>query len=224
MNLTTAEKFLLLAQHPGKGRFITSGIYINYGITGALIMEMTFRKKAAIENEKLVVKARKRSTDPIEAEIIATVGKFKKPRSVKRTLNKLSRNAGKYRGILLKQLARKGYLRIEEKTFLGFIQYKRHYLTNPKSRNELIRQLKDNLFYQKEISNEDAAVFGLLEACKMQRVLSSNKDELKVIRKQFKEKLSENAVASSVDKTIRQVQAAMMGAIVASAVAAGSSR
>lgn len=219
MNLTTAEKFLLLARHPEKGRFLISGIHVNYGLTGALILDMTLQKKVAVENDKLVLKTRKRSTDPVEKEIIAVLQKFKKPPSVRRTIYKLSRKSGTFKRIILSQMVRKRLISREDTAFLGFIPYRRYYLINRKLRNDLIKQLKENLVYQKELNNQDAVLLGLVEACKMYNVLSTDKEELKNIRKQFKEKLKENAVAASVDKTIRQVQAAVMGAVVASSVA-----
>ncbi len=219
MALTTAEKFLLLAQHPEKGRFLISGIHIKYSIPGALVLDMSLQKKVAIENDKLLVKSRKRTTDPIEAEVITTIQKFKKPRSVRRSISKLSGKSGTFKRILLAQMVRKRLIRREEKSFLGFIRYNRYYLVNRKLRNDIIKQLKENLLFQKELSNEDAVVLGLIEACKMHKVLSADKNELNNIKKQLKEKLKKNAVASSVDKIISQVQAAVMGAVVAAAVA-----
>jgi golgi phosphoprotein 3 len=224
MKLDTAEKFLLLAQHPDKGRFLAPGIYVTYGLIGALILDLSLKQKVTIEDEKLILKTRKRTADPIESEIISTLQKFERPLSVRRSINKLSRKEGKFKSILLTQMARKRILRIEFKTFLGLIKYRRHYLTDRKTRNELIQQLKNNLLHLKVISDEDAVIFGLIEACKLHKVLSSDKDEQKVIGKQLKEKLKENSVAANVDKTIRQIQAAVMGAVVAAAVTAGRGR
>ncbi len=61
MNLNTAEKFLLIAQHPVKGRFTISDVQINYGIIGALLLEMSLENRIAIEENILILKNEKSS-------------------------------------------------------------------------------------------------------------------------------------------------------------------
>ncbi len=53
MDLNTVEKFLLLAQHPQKGRNISSDLHINYGIIGAILLELSLDGELVLDNNKL---------------------------------------------------------------------------------------------------------------------------------------------------------------------------
>ncbi len=54
MELSTVEKFILLAQHPEKGRFTIGVMQLNYGIIGALLPEMSQDKIVVLEDKKRV--------------------------------------------------------------------------------------------------------------------------------------------------------------------------
>ncbi len=206
MKLSTVENFLLFAHHPNKGRFVVSEMNINYGIIGAILLEMSLEDKVIIENDNLILKS------------------SKKPRKIKYWITKLSSKSRKYKWIILNELSGKNFMRIENKTFLGFIRYKRSYLIDNRTRDNLIQQLRNNILFQQELSNENVVLLGLIEACKMHNIIASNKDELKAIRKKLKQIIKESPIADSVDKTIKQVQGAILGAIIASTAASSAGR
>ena len=56
----------------------------------------------------------------------------------------------------------------------------------------------------------------------MERVLSTDRDELKRLRQQLKVMVSESPVSDVVAQTIRQVQAAIIVSVTAAAVASAS--
>ena len=57
----------------------------------------------------------------------------------------------------------------------------------------------------------------------MHKIFSSDKAELKTIKKRLKTIMEENPIAESVDKTIKEVQAAIFVGIMASTVVTTSS-
>lgn len=65
----------------------------------------------------------------------------------------------------------------------------------------------------RDLSNETILVLGLIEACKMHKILTSDKVELKRLKQELKEIINESPISNTVDKTIKQVQAAIIGAI-----------
>lgn len=222
MKLSIAETFLLIAQHPIKGRFLTSDIHINYGIIGAFLLEMSLEGKVEIENGKLIIKHSESTDHKIISELSITIANSKKPRKIRYWISKLARNSKKYKWIILSELADNNFIRIENKTFLGLIPYKRNYLIDNVSRDHLIQELKSKLLLRQELSNENLIIFGLIEACKMHKIITSDKNELKIIRKVLKQIIKESPIAETVDETIKQVQAAIIGAIVASTVVSSS--
>ncbi len=221
MELSTVEKFLLIAQHPIKGRFIISDVQINYGIIGAILLDMSLEQKVIIEDNKLNLKNRGKVKDPIISEIVEIISISKKPRKIKSWVIKLARKSRKYKWLILGELNRKRLIRIENRKFLGLIPYRKKYLTESRTREKLIRHLKKCILHpsSQEINNEDVVVLGLVEACKMHKILSENRRELKIIKKEIKEIIKKSPIADAVDKTIKEVQAAIIGAIVATSVA-----
>lgn len=224
MKLSTVEKFLLIAHHPNKGRFVVSEMNINYGIIGAILLEMSLEDKVIVENDNLILKNSRSAGNQIVSEISIMISSSNKPRKIKYWITKLASRSGKYKWIILNELSGKNFIRIENKTFLGFIRYKRSYLIDGRARDKLIQQLRSNILFRQEKSNESVVLLGLIEACKMHPIIASNKGELKVIRKKLKQIIKESPIADTVDKTIKQVQAAIFGAIIASIAASSAGR
>ncbi|MCD6322766.1 MAG: GPP34 family phosphoprotein, partial [Clostridiales bacterium] len=115
------------------------------------------------------------------------------------------------------------FLRIENRKFLGLIPYRKSYLIDGTTRENLISQLRNNVLFRHDLNEDSILMLGLIEACKMHKIITSDREELKKLKKELKEIIKESPIADTVDKTIKQVQAAIIGAIVASTVVASSS-
>ena len=218
MELNIAEKFLLLAHHPNKGRFLISGIMINYGLIGALLLELSAAGKLSVRDKELVLKIR-HDSDPVFSEIISTIGQATKPKKMKYWISKLSRKSNRFRKEILQNLEKKRLVRIKHKKFLGLIPYKLSYLTGTKTRDKIIGELKNVVFHPKELTAEEGALLGLTVACKMYRTITTDPKELRILKKKLKVMIKDMPLAEAVDETIKQVQAAIVAAIAASTAA-----
>lgn len=219
MELNAAQKFLLIAKHPEKGGFVISDMFVNYGIIGAILLEMCLEERAVIDDGKLIMKNTK-THDPIVLEISEIIQRESKPRGIKHWVSKLARKSGKYRWAIMTELEKKRLVRIEHKKFLGFIPYKKSYLSDSRVRDGLIRELKEIVLFGKEMSRENLVILGLVEACKMHTVITSDKAELKTVKKELKTLIKESPIAGAVSETIKQMQAAITMAMVASTAGA----
>jgi len=223
MKLSIVEIFLLLAHHPSKGRFIIAPMQINYGIIGAILLEMSLEDKIGIDNDILTLKNNEATDNQIVSEIRVIISSSKKTRKIKYWIAKLVRKSSKYMWAILSELANKNFISIEYKKFLGFIPYKKTYLIDNKTREILIEQLKNNMLLNQELSNESVIMLGLIEACKMHSIFTQDKKELKIIKAKLKQVIKESPIANSLDQTIKQVQAAILGAVIGASVAASAS-
>ena len=223
MNLTTAEKFLLIAHHPEKGRFIIQEIQLKMGLMGALLLDLTLDQKIVIENDRLILKDRGRSNDPVISEISALIRDSKKPRRIRYWIGRLARRGGKYKRAIMNGMAEKRLIRIEHKSFLGIIPYRKSYIADGRTWKELIRATKNNVLHHDDLSDENVVLLGLIEACKMHRILASDREELKRIKTELKAIIKDSPIAQGVATTIREVQAAVVAAMVASTAATTSS-
>lgn len=218
MDLDTLEQFLLLAQHPSKGRFSVSGLHIQYGLAGAILLEMTKMEVLSLSDEKVQLKKGLKFDHPIFKTCSDLIYQSKKDRKIRYWINKFARQSKKTKWFVIHSLVKKRLLRIEERKFLGLIPYKKTYLIESKTRDTLIQQLKSSILSGQNIKQEDLMTLGLVEACKMHKLFSNDKQELKSIQKSLKKVIKDSPIASTVNQTIIEVQAAILTAIIASTV------
>ncbi|HPE18348.1 MAG TPA: GPP34 family phosphoprotein [Tenuifilaceae bacterium] len=223
MNLTIAEKFLVIAHHAEKGRFITSDVQMSYGLIGALILDLLLEKWFTIDNKLLILQNQKTSSNEVFEDMLSQIRREEKPKKIKRWITKFSYRSRKYKWTILSKLEEKKVVKIEHKKFL-FIPYRQVFLLNQQVRKEILAALSQKILTSKKLSEEETSVLSLIEACKLHKTLSSDKTELRTIKMELKRLLKESPIADAVDATIKQVQAAIAASIAASAAASAATR
>lgn len=219
MSLTLTEKFILLAHHPEKGRYAVTMYQHQYGLIGSLLMELSLKDIVAVENKRLYLKKKDLPADEVLSEIVQKLASSSNPRRIRYWISKFSFRYRKYKWAIYANLERQWMIKIEKKYFLGIIPYRRCYVRNKSERSQIIANLRENILYKKEMNDETVAFAALVAACSMQRKLTTNREELKVIKQELKRILKEQPVASAVKQTIIEVQAAVASAIVTATVA-----
>ncbi len=220
--LSTAEKFLIIAHRPEKGGFLTSQTFIQYGIAGAVLLDLTLSERISITDKKLFLKPGKALSYPLLNDVSTMISQSPNPRKISYWVGKLASRYNRYKWQILEVLEGKRILRIEKKKFLGLIPYRQSVFTETYTRASLIRQLKNEILSGRGGDGELNALAGMVKACSMERVLSSDRDELKRIRQHLKVMVSESPVSDVVAQTIRQVQAAIIASVTAAAIASAS--
>lgn len=223
MKLNTAEKFLLLAKHPEKFWYKISEIHLNYGIIGSILIDLSLKKSLEIKEKCFHVNTKFEYKDkeyPGFERISDFIINSKKSRKPKYWIQKFARKSRIYKWEFFNGLEKKRLVRIENRKFL-FIPYRRCYLVDSRTRNKLIDHLRDSVLYKKKKSEEDMAILGMVEACKMHKIISRDRHEVKMIKKELKTLLKDSPISQIVDDTIKQVQIAITIAI-ASSVAAST--
>ncbi len=223
-NFNIAEKFLLIAHHPEKGRFMISQLFIQYGIAGSILLDMTLEDRIDIADKKLILKTARDSADPIISEVTVLMTQSSKSRKAEYWVRRLATRYNKFKWQILQGLADKRVLRIEERKFLGLIPYRKSFLTESYTRINLIRQLKNEILAYRGAPGDLTALAGMVKACRMQKILSTDRDEQKRIREQLKKMLRESPVSDAVSQTIRQVQAAITASVTAAIIASTAGR
>jgi golgi phosphoprotein 3 len=222
MNLTTSEEFLILAHHPEKGRFMVPDTQLSYGIIGALLLDMSSENRIAIEKEKLILKNSERSDSQAVSEITQIMNTADKPLKVRHWISRLERKYTRYKWILLRELESKRLMRIEEVKFLGIIPYRKSYLTETITRDKLIIHIKNRILSESGSGNESIGILGLIEACGMERLITTDREELRTMRKVIKKIIKESPIADMTNKVIREVETEIFAAMAASAAAAST--
>lgn len=223
LNLNTQERFLVLAQHPEKGRFVISDIQLNFGIIGAILLDLTVNDEIKIENDILTTTGKSGSTNKNNHEVLSIISSSTKQRKVKTWLSKLARKSRYFKWEIIKNLETMNIIKVEQKRFLGLIPYRRCYLTDKQFRGELLNNLRNQVLFKTDFIPADLVLLGLVEACQMHKHLAKDRQELKTIKEKLKKIIKDNPIASGVSETIRQVQAAVITGVVAATTAATTS-
>ena len=227
MELNTIEKFSLIAHHPEKWWFKTPQIQLKYGLSGALLLEFSMRESIELVNERVQLKTKSKIQDkdyPILDEFIEIMIQSNRLHKPKYWIQKFGRKSRKLKWEILRGLEKKRLMRIEHSKFI-FIPYRRAYLTNRNIREKILHELRDSLTYKKTLTEEDIAILGLIEACKMYRILSPDRSKRRQLKKDLRLVLKESPISEVVQATIRQIKISIAIAVAASSAgAAGAGR
>ena len=115
--------------------------------------------------------------------------------------------------MILHDLAMDGKIRLEDKRFIIF-PYKHAYLIDGNYRDSQLKELNDIILTGKSLDIESASILGIIEACKMHKVLTKNKESLKIIKSNLKEMVKHDSVSQEVKQVIAEMQAAAVAATV----------
>ncbi|MFY0651940.1 MAG: GPP34 family phosphoprotein [Cyclobacteriaceae bacterium] len=221
--LNTIEKYLLLAQHPEKGRWMISDMILPYGIVGAILLGMNLRGLLKIDGKYLLVNDQageiNQLKQPLDYEVFNLIKNSKKKRKITQWISKVSRKVKTFKWVILYRMEKDGYFSIEHKKFL-FIPYKICRLKEKSERNELIQRLREIVLKGQNSSPDEAVLLSLIYSSGGQGILSNDRKEKREIKKALKLFIKENPIAESVDQTIQEVQVAISAAVTAATVSA----
>lgn len=222
--LNISEKFVVLAHHPEKGRLVISRQYFQYGLAGAILLDLCLDGRIGIDNGRITPKPGNTPADPVKSEVMQMINDSARPRKAGYWVSKMAFRSRRYLRQIMTVLTAKRIIRIEETMLLGIIPWRRSYLTESYTRSNLVRKLKNDILVYRGDPDDSSALTGLVEACRMRRILSTDREELKMIRSQMKRILKDSPVSDVVAQTIRQVQAAIIASVTASVAASSAGR
>ncbi len=215
MNLTLKEKLLLLSISDKTGWSYASNF--SYALAGAIILELVEIKKLILSENRLVIRNSKHTGDNILDDVILRIRKKEKKRKIKRWVSKIGLSPRKYKKEVFDRLVSKKILEKKTSRFLGIIPITKYPLINHKIKEEYIEDLR-NLINGKNDDEELKILLCLLAALNIYGRLFKGKEIKKNAKKMVKEIKSSSEIGKAVDQTIREVNAAVIAAVVSSAV------
>ena len=223
-----AEDLLLLAYDDETGKSLIDATRLDYGLAGALLLELSLLDKVTVAGPGEEVKRDRlvlRDTAPVGDDILdhaltlLSDDQGAKPKNVLGQLRKGARDR------LLRRLAERGLLREEAGKVLGIFPTTRWPAADASHEAAVRQRLHDVLVTGLEPDPRTAALVSLLLAVDGLRKAVPSEDR-RAVKRRAKE-ISEGAwAADAVKRAVQEVQAAVTAAIVAStsaAAAAGSS-
>jgi len=211
MELNIAEKYLLISLHPEKSRYLVSDQMINPGLFGSMLADLVMDDKVEIRDKRIHSKSDYTKISEAHNLILSKISASKKAKRIKTWISNFNWNARKYRYMILHELAMKSMIKLENKRFIMF-NYKNARVINQHVRQSILNDITDTIYKKRTPDDEVASLLGIIDACKMYKVITRDKAEIKLIRPVIKEKVKQDSISKEVQLVINEIQAASVAA------------
>jgi hypothetical protein len=212
MNLP--EEFVLLA-YRDDGTPVTDGMHLDNGLGGALLLELALAEKVDVVDKKVVVLDATPTGDPLIDSALRQVAEDAKERKPGHWITKFAEDA---RAQVLDQLVTEGVVRQEKDKVLWVFprtRYPAAHGVEPVAETEARQRMVAAVSGSGPVEPRTAALCALVAATDLDSKIFADLD-----RRQVKDRLKEIGegawAATAVKKSIEEIQAALMIAIIAS--------
>ena len=224
MQLNLFEKFILLALDQKKGKFLIDTLSLNYGIAGAILLELSELNKISIQDKKIIVTDKKLTKISIVDACIKLINSAKKHRKAKYWIYKIGNKSSGFKKIILKDLYDKKIIKISKKSYIwGLFSVYKYPVINSKPTNEIKSKLKKIVLEGEDPDIESLLLLSLMSSCKLIRVLFINKKEHKTAKKRIKELTKNIEISEAVSQTLKEIQTAVIVATTSAFISSSSS-
>jgi len=223
MSLHLFEKFILLALDHKKGKFLIDSFTLNYGLAGAILLELSELNKIEIKNKKIIVIDNKLTNHPIVDASIKLINKSRKNKKPRHWIYKLGNKSSGFRKLILKDLYNKNIVKLDVKTYLwGIIKIRRYPVIKSKDIDEIKDRIRKVVLDKLKPDVEVVLLLSLLASCKLTRILFATKKEHREARKRIKELTQDIEIGEAVSQTLKEIQAALVVATTSTFVSSSS--
>ncbi|NOQ24936.1 MAG: hypothetical protein GQ564_06185 [Bacteroidales bacterium] len=213
MQLHLFERFILITLDQKKGRFLIDSLSLNYGIAGAILLELSKLNKITLQNKRLIVKDLEPTNNIILDTCIKLINSSKKKRGAKFWIFKIGNKSSNFKKIILKELIENKILKINKETYLwGLMKFFRYPIINTNEIEELTTKLKKIVLEDKKPDIDGLLLLSLMNSCKLIRILFIKKKEHKAARKRIEELTRNIEISEDVRQTLKEIQTAIVAA------------
>ncbi|THV41885.1 GOLPH3/VPS74 family protein [Glycomyces buryatensis] len=211
------DELLLLAYDDTTGKCRTS--YLNLGLGGAIVLELTLAQRIDVVDKKVVVIDATPTGDALLDERLAAIANDK-PRAPRTVVERAGKGV---RQRVLDDLVARGVLRHEQSMVLGLFPSHRYLPADAGIEADVRFRLSNAVTVGEAGNARTAAIASLVYALQLTKVAFPGRDQ-RATRKALK-RITEGSWASDATrKAVEAAQAAVMAAMVAAtSAAAGSS-
>jgi hypothetical protein len=214
---TLVEELLLLAYDDATGRD-RSGGFLEIGLGGAVVLELTIAGRIELADKKVRVLPGEPLGDPLLDGRLAAIA-ADKPRAPKAVVN---RTAKKLKPVVLDGLVRDGLLRHERDKALGVFPLNRYLPGDPAAEADAKARLGAAVDAGRAEDARTAALATLVYAMKLERAVFPDR-KTGPTRKALKTIADGSWVGDATRQAVEAVQAAVMAAVIAATASAAAS-
>lgn len=213
MELNLVEEFLLIALDDDRGVFVIDSTHLHYGFAGALLLELAVRDKIAIDGDYVRLKSRSHEPEVALNKAIDLIAESSKPRKTKDWLGKLAQKAGEMKNDTLQRLIQRGILRKEEHKILWIIPNNKYPMSNSNPENKVRERLKNVMMDGGKSEPRDIMLLSLIDVSDLTKEAFRDQADYKEVKRKIKEITEDIRISQAINKSIREIQTAIMIAI-----------
>ncbi len=218
MSLDLLEEYVLIALDDSKGQFVIDSTHLHYGLAGAVLLELALREKVSIEGDYVKINDSATVTEIALNKALEYLKEKAKSVKVKDVITAFARQAGEFKQDVLQRLINKGILKKEEHKILWIIPNNKYPTSNLSPENKVRERLKAVMIHGAESEPRDIMLLSLIDVSDLTKEAFRDKDDYQKVKKKIKEVTQDVKISGAINKSIREIQAAIMIAIMASVV------
>jgi Golgi phosphoprotein 3 len=204
-DLTLREQLLLISLDAKKGSFLDPTI-IQYGLAGAILVELAARKRIGLDAGFLVPIDGPRTGDALLEEVLALISEAKRRKKMKDWVRVLP---GKLKGLhnrVALGLVDRGILKEAEDTVLWVFPVKRYPERTPAPERELRERIRRAVAGSRRIDQSTGTLVALMAACRLTRRVFAP-DRRREADRRIKELIRSEAFKRIVGETTLEIHA-----------------
>jgi Golgi phosphoprotein 3 GPP34 len=216
--MSLAEELLLLA-YDEDGTPLIDGTHLDNGLGGAVLLDLALYGRVDVEDKRVVVLDRQTVGEPLADEALARIAAEDRARKPGHWVTKLAKQA---RPRILDKLVAEGVLTVEKDRVLWVFPRTKYPSASgepPAAEADARQRMRDAILGQGSVQPRTAALCALVAAIDLDRKVFADLERRRV-KARLQEIGEDSWAAAAVRKTIEEIQAAIMIAIVASTTAA----
>ncbi|MCG8528725.1 MAG: GPP34 family phosphoprotein [Opitutales bacterium] len=214
--LNLPEKLLLLALDDEKGSVAMAyQAGLPTAVAGALFLEMLHKDLLKNEGKRVFKTEGANVACPMMRIGLDRFHRATKPKTIKNWIQSISGDFRSIEKLVIQNLQKIGALKEVEKTLLWVFTYCRYPTEDARIENQIRRKLHQQVLGEVEIDEEGFLLLSLIGAAKLESEVFS-KDVLKTAKRVVKNIMSEEQVGTVVSDIVRETQAAITAAVIAS--------
>lgn len=214
LELSLKEMLYLISVKADDGR--SNAEHLNFGLVGACLFELTEQDRITIKNKRIYLQDKSPTKDEALNLVLSQISKSRKTRKIKSWVSMLHNKSDRIKKRVRNQLRDKGILRQEKKKFL-FIPYTLHPVAKTGEQKKVLQHLQKIIPSKKTFEDKEANLIALSYASGAYRNIFSSRRQRREAKKRTKYLIKEGAIASSVNESIQEMQAAITAAVAATA-------
>lgn len=213
-----AEDLLLLALHDKKGGRESGIQALEYGLPGALIVDLGLKNRIELKKDKIVVIDTQSTGNELLDEALQLIAKSTKERKAKHWIQEITKKVKNLQTRLSDRLVAEGILIKRKEKLLGIFTRYRYPSINPQYEIEIREEICSVLIRDNEPDERLALLISLVTACKILPVLFPNKSEQKIAEKRAETIANSEIIGKGIKEIIDEIAAALMLMIIHVAV------